>query len=206
MSTYPRDEFDKVPENSSRHGVHRTSIAPTRNNLVPLVAFGVLALVVGLVAFFVLPTLGFGPASASPNAVITSGPAATTDAATGAPTEEPKETSAPATSAPAPTTAPPTTAPPAAAVDKTVPVQVFNGSGVGGLAAKYSGIVTGAGWGVYQTANWQGMAQPSSVIFYSGTAQKANAESLAALLGINRLVDTAELGIPLAVVLGPGAF
>jgi hypothetical protein len=201
MSTYPRDEFDKVPENSSRHGVHRTSIAPAGKNLLPLMAFGVLALLVGLVAFFVLPKAGVAPAAKqNPAAVATTGSAA---ASSPAPASASPSASATPTATAAPTTAAPTV--PAAVVDKSVPVQVFNASGISGLAAKYSSIISGAGWGVNQTANWNGAPQPSSVVFYNGPAQKANADSLATLLGIPRVVDTAELAIPLAVVLGPGA-
>ncbi|WP_427016471.1 LytR C-terminal domain-containing protein [Pseudarthrobacter sp. P1] len=200
MSTYPRDEFDKIPENSSRHGVHRTSIAPARNSLFPLMAFGVLALIVGLAAFFVLPRLGIGGSGNVPPAAV-----ATTDTATtgAAPTENPPASETP--SVPASESASPGPTEPPAAVDKSVPVQVFNASGISGLAAKYSGIISSAGWGVNQTANWTGAIQPSSVVFYSVPAQKANAEALAQLLGIPRTAELAELAIPLAVVLGPGA-
>ncbi len=82
---------------------------------------------------------------------------------------------------------------------------MLNASGVVGLAAKYGDMVTGAGWSVSQMANWAGAAQPSSVIFYQGAEQKATAEAVGALLGITRLTETADLQIPLAVVLGPGA-
>ena len=42
------------------------------------------------------------------------------------------------------------------------------------------------------------------MIFYSGAAQQANAEALAALLGIPTLVNSQEFQVPLVVVLGPG--
>ena len=51
--------------------------------------------------------------------------------------------------------------------------------------------------------NWGGVPQQSSVIYYSGAAQKANAEALGELLGID-LVDSAEFQMPLVVVLAPG--
>ncbi|MHA7305242.1 LytR C-terminal domain-containing protein [Arthrobacter sp. TMN-49] len=90
-------------------------------------------------------------------------------------------------------------------VDKSVPVAIFNSAGVSGLASRYSGLVVAEGWTVSQSANWAGQPQATSVIFYSGIEQKANAESLSKALNIPGMVDTAELGIPLAVVLGPGA-
>jgi hypothetical protein len=43
------------------------------------------------------------------------------------------------------------------------------------------------------------------VVFYSSPDQLANANALASELGIGRVVETNQLGIPLAVVLGPGA-
>ena len=158
----------------------------------------------GLVAFFVLPTLGIGATPQRPPRAV---------ATTVRPHDRARRPTA-ATAAPVKrrsghlrvrTHRTPTRRRPGRRSTRPSPCQVFNASGIGGLAAKYSGIVSGAGWGVNQTANWQGMAQPSSVIFYNGPAQKANAEALGQLLGITRLVDTAELGIPLAVVLGPGA-
>ncbi len=51
--------------------------------------------------------------------------------------------------------------------------------------------------------NWAGAPQQTSVIFYSGAAQQANAEALAALLGIPTLVNSQEFQVPLVVVLGP---
>mgnify|MGYP007099680421 FL=1 len=48
------------------------------------------------------------------------------------------------------------------------------------------------------------MPQKRSVVFYSGAAQKANAEALGELLGIQTVVDSAEFQQPLVVVLGPG--
>ncbi|MDD0856915.1 LytR C-terminal domain-containing protein [Arthrobacter alpinus] len=90
-------------------------------------------------------------------------------------------------------------------VDKTVPVAIFNAAGVSGLAASYAGRVQADGWMVSQSANWAGQPQATSVIFYSDVAQKGNAEALSALLGIPALLETPELGVPLAVVLGPGA-
>ncbi|MCY0906116.1 LytR C-terminal domain-containing protein [Arthrobacter sp. H14-L1] len=215
MSKYPRDEFDKVPENSSRRGVHRSFNDAPRSGLVPILAFAVLALLIGAVAFFVLPTLGFGPSSSTVTSPAPSSTASSTATASPAPSSSAPSSSAgtsrPAAAPSAKTspsglaTASPTPSPEAAGVNKTTPVSVLNASGVVGLAAKYGSMVTDAGWPVSQTGNWAGAAQPSSVIFYSSADDAADAEALGQLLGIRRTVQTFELQVPLAVVLGPGA-
>lgn len=198
MSKYPRDEFDAIEENSARHGVHRASMEIQGRSLLPLMIVGVVALCIGVLAFFIMPKM---LSNTTPNqpAVVNSASAPATPAPSVAPT-----TQAP-TTAPVATTQPTPSPTPASAVDKSVPVAIFNAAGVPGLASRYSGLVTAQGWTVSQSANWAGQPQPASVIFYSGTEQKANAESLSKTLNIPTLVDTAELGIPLAVVLGPGA-
>lgn len=82
---------------------------------------------------------------------------------------------------------------------------IFNATGISGLAAKYSGIVGADGWTVSQAGNWTGGLQGASSIVYNGAAQKANAEAVSKLLGIGTLIDSAEMGVPLTVILGPGA-
>lgn len=198
MSNYPRDEFDAVEENSARHGVHRSSMEVRSRSLLPLMVVGVTALCIGLLAFFLVPKV---------TNTTTPPPAAQTSATVPATTVAP----APTTEAPAPTPTPeqtptPTPTPaPEAVVDKSVAVSIFNATGISGLAARYAGIIMTDGWSVMQQSNWNGQAQGTSVIYYSGAAQKVNAEALSRLLNIPTLVDTAELGVPLAVVLGPGA-
>lgn len=203
MSKYPRDEFDAVEENSARYGVHRTSMDPQKRSLMPLMVVGVVALCIGLLAFFIMPKVLNNDTSplAGNTTSAASSPAA--DPATDAPASD----AAPTPAEPTEETAPePTEEPtPEAVTDKSTAVAVFNGTGIGGLAARYAGLVTGDGWTVSQSANWAGQPQPTSVIFYSDAAQKVNAEALGALLNIPTQVETAELGIPLAVVLGPGA-
>lgn len=203
MSKYPRDEFDAVEENSARYGVHRTSMEPQTRSLMPLIVVGVLALCIGLLAFFIMPKIlnnSTSPQAGNTTSAASSLPGGQT---TDAPASEPDEPSADATDEAAPEPTEETA--PEAVVDKSSPVAVFNATGVGGLAARYAAMVTGDGWTVAQSANWAGAPQPVPVIFYSDTAQKANADALGVLLNIATVVETAELGIPLAVVLGPGA-
>lgn len=197
MSNYPRDEFDNVPESSSRQGVHRSVMAEPSRSLWPIIAFAVAALLIGVLAFLLVPRLVGG----TQNPSTTNSSAVSTKAS---PTPSATTPSAPATTPPPATSKPPVT-PSAPPLDKTQPVSVYNGSGISGLAARVAQQVRADGWTVPINANWSGIPQPSSVIFYNGAGQKTNAEALGKLLGIARLVDTAELGIPLAVVLGPGA-
>ncbi len=197
MSKYPRDEFDAVEENSARYGVHRASMETQSRSLLPMMIVGVAALCIGLLAFFVLPKVlnNSGSSSAGKTSTVASAPASVPASET--PATAPATTEA----APEPTVEPA----PAAAVDKSVPVAVFNAAGVAGLAARYSDTVTADGWTVSQSANWAGAPQATSVIYYSDPAQKDNAAALGTLLNIPTQVESAELGIPLAVVLGPGA-
>ena len=197
MSKYARDEFDAVEENSARHGVHRTSIEPQRRSLMPLMIVGVAALCVGLLAFFIMPKVldNDTPMAAQTTAAASSSASATPSAEV-TPSEEP-------TTAPVETPTPTPT--PDSVVDKTTAVAIFNAVGTSGLAGRYSALVGNDGWSVSQSANWAGQPQATSAIYYNGIEQKANAEALSALLNIPILVDTADLGLPLAVVLGPGA-
>ncbi|HET6240529.1 MAG TPA: LytR C-terminal domain-containing protein, partial [Arthrobacter sp.] len=130
-------------------------------------------------------------------------PAATSPAATSPAATSPAATSPSASS---PASATPSATPPAttAAVDKTQPVAVYNGTTTGGLASRVGGTVSSAGWALGPLGNWGGVPQQSSVIFYSSAAQKGNAEALGSLLGIQAVVESAEFNMPLVVVLGPG--
>jgi hypothetical protein len=204
MTKYARDEFDRVPETSSRQGVHRVASDAPRRRLGPILAVGIAALAIGLVAFLFLPKLGLVPTG---NPLIAAG------SAVGSPSATPSA-GAPQSSAPAATE--PSTAPSASAssstspeietqsVDKTRPVAVYNGTTTAGLAGRVGSSVSAAGWTLGPVGNWGGMPQKSSVIYYNGAEQKANAEALGDLLNITSLVDSPEFQQPVVVVLGPG--
>lgn len=213
MTKYARDEFDRVPEASTRQGVHRTVAAPGARRLGPILASGGAALAVGLVAFLLLPKLGFGPAGGSAmSADQASSNAAASQAASSGDGSKPSPSSRPIGSlAPAGSTPSPSATPSAAAdqagdkkIDKTQPVAVYNGTTTAGLAGRVGSRLTGAGWVQGPVGNWGGAPQQTSVVFYNGPAQKANAEALGSLLGIGTLVDSADFQMPLVVVLGPG--
>ena len=199
MSQYPRDEFDKVPETSTRQGVHRERLIPARSSGVGLIiTVGVLALLVGLAAYFVLPRLGIGEdSSASP-----------VSAESGTPTPEAEAEQSPSPSAsPAPSETPepptPEPTPEALEADRTQPVVVLNASGISGLGAGISARIGADGWTTAQVANWGGAPLQTSVIFFNGEAQRANAEELSALLGIPTITQSPEFA-QVTVVAGPG--
>ena len=202
MSQYPRDEFDKVPETSTRQGVHRERLIPARSSGVGLIiTVGVLALLVGLAAYFVLPRLGIG-AEGNTGPVAAETP---TDASTGSSEPSPSASPSPsetpsATPSSTPEEAP---APSAPAADRTQPVVVLNASGVSGLGAGLSARIGADGWVTAQVGNWAGTPLQTSVIFYNGEAQRANAEELSALLGIPTLSESPEFS-NVTVVAGPG--
>ncbi|HEX9229943.1 MAG TPA: LytR C-terminal domain-containing protein [Arthrobacter sp.] len=202
MTKYARDEFDRVPETSTRQGVHRAVAESRRRRLAPILAVGAAALAVGLVAFLILPKLGLSTggntAAVSAEQGAGSAPATTASSppsASAAPSETPSASATPSAT-PTPT--------PAAAVDKTQPVAIFNGTATAGLASRVGATVSTAGWTLGELGNWGGAPQQRSVVFYSGAAQKGNAEALGQLLGIEAVVDSAEFQMPLVVVLAPG--
>ncbi|WP_026820167.1 LytR C-terminal domain-containing protein [Arthrobacter castelli] len=216
MSNYPRDEFDRVPESSARQGVHRSGPGPAASRgLAPLIVAGVVVLLIGVAAYLLMPGGGQSgqTGQAASGASETSREEAIDDASRAA-----GETSSPdaASEGTGPTeettgatpsgaaSASPTPSSETAAIDKSTAVVVLNNTGVPGLAGEVTGGLSADGWNVTLTGNWSGRTQPSSVIFYDGQEQLANAQALAGQLGIDRLVDTSVLGQPLTIVLGPG--
>ena len=206
MTDHPRDEFDRVPESSARQGVHRERLIPARSSGLALkIAAGVLALLVGLGSFFLLPRLGFTGA-ADAGMTPTSGPGAFATEV-GAATAEPSgAASVGATSAPGATATDGASADAsdeADAADRAQTVNVLNGTGSPGLAAVAAGRLASAGWASALPGNWAGVPVDASVVFYNGEEQRAGAEAVAADLGITDLVENAGISPAISVVLGP---
>ncbi|MBG6190076.1 hypothetical protein IWX64_001010 [Arthrobacter sp. CAN_A212] len=209
MSQYPRDEFDKIPESASRQGVHRERLVPPGSSGLALkILVGVLALAVGLAAFFILPRLGFGsgaePTSGQSTATATAD--ASPSPAAGADSSEPAP-SDPATDGPAgggtEGSDPTLTADPDG-IDRSEPVNVYNASGIGGQATLAAGRVTADGWTVGEIADWGGAPLQNSVIFYNDPSQLETAQELSGVLGIPTLIETTEVSPDVTVVIGPG--
>ncbi|RAX44729.1 LytR family transcriptional regulator [Arthrobacter sp. AQ5-06] len=203
MTKYARDEFDRVPESASRQGVHRAASAPVRRKLWPILAVGILALAIGVVSFLILPKLGFTQAGSEASTSLESTAAPEASAAPSV-TAESSANPEPSESPDAEPSASPSNVPSTAELDKTQGVAIYNAAGTAGLAGRISSKVQADGWTLGQVGNWGGAPQQTSAIFYSGPAQKANAEAVSELLNIPTLVESQEFQVPLVVVLGPG--
>ncbi|MCO4239052.1 LytR C-terminal domain-containing protein [Pseudarthrobacter sp. MDT3-28] len=203
MTKYARDEFDKVPESASRQGVHRAASAPARRKLWPILAVGIVALAIGVVSFLILPKLGFTQAGSEASTSLESTAAPEASAAPSA-TAEASTDPEPSNSPDAEPSTSPSNIPSAVVLDKTQGVAIYNASGKAGLAGRISSMVQADGWTLGQVGNWGGAPQQTSAIFYSGPAQKANAEAVSELLNIPTLVESQDFQVPLVVVLGPG--
>ncbi|MEV6072833.1 LytR C-terminal domain-containing protein [Nocardia sp. NPDC052001] len=100
-------------------------------------------------------------------------------------TTPPVSSAAPETTPPATTPPPVTTTPPAGAVDKSVPVRVFNNSMVAGLAAKTAGDLVANGWNIAETGNYGSGVIPKTTVYYgTSPGEKAAAQAIAAQLGV----------------------
>lgn len=213
MTEHPRDEFDRVPETSERQGVHRERLIPAGSSGLALkITVGILALLIGLGAYFILPRLG-----------IVGGDTAAPPAAAGSPSQEsgaPSASAAPAGSATPGDGATDGSSPTAAAgasasptdndevdgvdgVDRTQTVNILNGTGSPGLASVAAGRLAEEGWGSVLPGNWAGAPVDTSVVFYNGEEQRVVAEAVAEDLGITDLVDSADVSPDVSVVLGP---
>jgi hypothetical protein len=109
--------------------------------------------------------------------------------------EQPAQAAKPVVATPTATPTPASTAPkpvitkkkkhPRPTVRRTALVEVYNNSGISGLAGRTSRRASGAGWQVVGSDNWYGTIQASTV-YYPKRLQPA-AKLLARDLGIHRL-------------------
>ncbi|WP_433607111.1 LytR C-terminal domain-containing protein [Prescottella agglutinans] len=133
---------------------------------------------------------GSDSSESAPVAETTAAPTTTATTTTSAAAQAARTTT---TAAPAVTTttsaaAPTTTAGAAAAagaVDRSVPVRVFNNSNVSGLAAETANELTSSGWNVSETGNYSyGLIQTTTVYYGNTAAEKQAAQAIAAELGV----------------------
>ncbi|RJT77273.1 LytR family transcriptional regulator [Arthrobacter cheniae] len=216
MTDHPRDEFDKVPEASARQGVHRERLVPASSSGLALkITVGILALLIGLGAYFILPRLGLF--AGGDGASMTSASSSTDGSPAGGTADPPASAEAAPDSSASSTSGPddgstkepdnePTAssgADPAGDADLAQTVNVLNGTGAPGLASVAAGRLESAGWSSALPGNWAGAPLDSSVVFYNGEAQRASAEAVAADLGIADSVDNPDISPDISVVLGP---
>lgn len=202
MSTYPRDEFDDVPETPRRQGVHRTRAAAGTARRGPfawvLAAAGVVVVLVAAALFLVpkliSPTAAPAPASTSHATASATPSTAPTPSAGSPPSTAQPTSSAPQASSQAPT----------GQTDKSLAVGVYNATSTSGLGSRVATTARSAGWTVAAVGNWSGSPVNTSVVFYRDPSQKASADALASDLGISTVLQAQQLGYPLAAVIGPG--
>ncbi|MBG6183285.1 hypothetical protein IWX65_001234 [Arthrobacter sp. CAN_A214] len=196
MTKYPADEFDEVPISVDRQGVHRERLMPDRSSGLALkILVGVLALLVGLAAYFLLPRLGLeaGPSGSTASAADASGiPTPDSD-----PAEAGSGESASTFPAPAPGEASP------GAVDRSQGLNVLNATGTVGLATTAAGRLAAEGWSGAIAGNWAGPPVQASTVFYGGADQQPAAQELAADLGIATVMASPDAAPLITAVLGP---
>ncbi len=163
--SYPRDEFDEVDENTARRGTYRavnTDPAKSPKGAIPLVAAGVVGLLVGGAMYV------YAPRTASPQY------SASTAKSSSAPA------SASASSAPATASASPTKT----GLAESISVAVYNAAAPAGSASGAAALLTG--YTISETANYTGVAPATSVVYYAEGYQ-SQAQSIASKLGITQV-------------------
>lgn len=210
MNTYPRDEFDAVPEAPRRQGVHRTrgessadgGESPSARGLRWILAAGILALVLGAVSFFVLPRLGLPGEPAAASAATSTASARSTPAPSTSTPGTPSASPSQAPSSAAPSSTPTPSVP--AGVDQSLEVGVYNATSTAGLGNRVAATARSAGWSVSTVGNWSGAPVDGPVVYYRSAEDAASAKALAAQVGVPTVLQAPALGLPLAVVIGPG--
>jgi hypothetical protein len=134
----------------------------------PVVILSVVAVAMAGIAF--VATRGEAPTEREV-AIVDASPSSTPTPAPSMPTVQPK--------------------PAKPAVDKgTVSVEVYNNSGISGLAGRVATIATRAGWKVVGSDNWYGTI-PASTVYYPRRLERAG-RALALDLGIRRTLPAVD--------------
>ena len=178
--SYPRDEFDEVDEKTARRGTYRAvnaDPAKSPKGAIPLVAAGVVGLLVGAAMYI------YAPRTASPE--YSAQKSASSSAST--------HSSASATSASASASATASATPSKAGLVDSISVGVFNASAPAGSASSAAALLSN--YTVNETANYTGAAPATSVVYYAEGYQ-AQAQSIAAALDISQ-VRQATSAVPM---------
>ena len=172
--SYPRDEFDEVDEKTARRGTYRAvnaDPAKSPKGAIPLVAAGVVGLLVGAAMYI------YAPRTASPEYSAQKSASSSASA----------RSSASATSASASAT------PSKTGLVDSISVGVFNASAPAGSASSAAALLSN--YTVNETANYTGAAPATSVVYYAEGYQ-AQAQSIAAALDISQ-VRQATSAVPM---------
>lgn len=178
--SYPRDEFDEVDEKTARRGTYRAvnaDPAKSPKGAIPLVAAGVVGLLVGAAMYI------YAPRTASPEY----------SAQKSASSSALARSSASATSASASASATASASPSKTGLVDSISVGVFNASAPAGSASSAAALLSN--YTVNETANYTGAAPATSVVYYAEGYQ-AQAQSIAAALDISQ-VRQATSAVPM---------
>lgn len=180
--SYPRDEFDEVDERTARRGTYRAVDADPAKSVkgaIPLVAAGVVGLLVGATMYI------YAPRTASPGYSAQSYASSSASA----------RSSASASSVPAATSASASASanPSKTGLVDSISVGVFNASAPAGSASNAAAQLHN--YTVNETANYTGAAPATSVVYYAEGYQ-AQAQSIASALDISQ-VRQATSAVPM---------
>ena len=178
--SYPRDEFDEVDEKTARRGTYRAvnaDPAKSPKGAIPLVAAGVVGLLVGAAMYI------YAPRTASPEYSAQKSASSSASA----------RSSASATSASASASATASATPSKPGLVDSISVGVFNASAPAGSASSAAALLSN--YTVNETANYTGAAPATSVVYYAEGYQ-AQAQSIAAALDISQ-VRQATSAVPM---------
>lgn len=178
--SYPRDEFDEVDEKTARRGTYRAvnaDPAKSPKGAIPLVAAGVVGLLVGAAMYI------YAPRTASPEYSAQKSASSSASA----------RSSASATSASASASATASATPSKTGLVDSISVGVFNASAPAGSASSATALLSN--YTVNETANYTGAAPATSVVYYAEGYQ-AQAQSIAAALDISQ-VRQATSAVPM---------
>ncbi|GAA3299680.1 MULTISPECIES: LytR C-terminal domain-containing protein [Glutamicibacter] len=192
MTNYPRDEFDRVPEFSTRVGSHHAhgwaqsaASKSTGGKLRWVVLTAVLVLVIGALSFI------FGPQLKE--TLATSAESETSQSQEK--TAESSEEAAPSESE----------SPSSTIDDEDVLygqlIGVYNAASVAGLANAGEEAMTEAGFTSVVADNWTKPAEVSAV-YYMSEAYRTTAEKAAEVLNIDEVLQTSNIPNRVTVVLG----
>ena len=162
--SYPRDEFDEVDENTARRGTYRTvnaDPAKSPKGAIPLVAAGVVGLLIGGAMYV------YAPRTASPQYSASTAKSSSAPASASAPAKASASSSATKTG-----------------LAESISVAVYNAAAPAGSASRAAALLTG--YTINETANYTGVAPATSVVYYAEGYQ-SQAQSIASKLGITQV-------------------
>lgn len=162
--SYPRDEFDEVDENTARRGTYRAvnaDPAKSPKGAIPLVAAGVVGLLIGGAMYV------YAPRTASPQYSASTAKSSSAPASASAPAKASASASATKTG-----------------LAESISVAVYNAAAPAGSASRAAALLTG--YTINETANYTGVAPATSVVYYAEGYQ-SQAQSIASKLGITQV-------------------